>query len=273
MPIVPSGAYPDPGTASVAIPAGVAGLGAIGGATSGKGGSGPSIPGFFGRPAKALSRDILLALQSGNFSPGVFDPGGSFVGGSLRSAFTPGSNIADRAPTFNEKALLEAQNFFSTLFSNPDINQAIDVFRQASAAPNPETGLISDPLFKTISERRLAEASESARRTGGLFSTSAQESFGRTANELIGEQQVFEDERRRKSAATLFDLLFQRGQAGFLPTQTLASILSTIGGGAPQLGGQTFSNAKGQAGGITGQALLSTGEAFGNKGSGGSGVV
>lgn len=259
-------------TASVAIPAGISVLGSIGGAAAGKGGGTTSgqreLERIFKGPAKQISRDVRFGLRSGDFSGGAFDAAGNFVGGSFGSLFEPGSSSSKqrRDLTFNEKAIAESQNFFANLFSNPDINQALDAFRSASAAPDPETGLISDPLFDIVSERRLAEAKEAARATGGLFSTSAQESLGRTSNELIAEQQLFEDERRRLAAASLFDLTFQRGQAGLIPTQTFSSILSSLGGATPIFQPQQFSNAKGQAGNITGQGLLATGEALGNKG-------
>jgi len=239
-------------------------VGALGSAFSGGGGKGGGgggasgqIPGFYGRAAAPLGRDIRFATK---FQPGRynFDSSGSLLDTAHREPGRRGDPFSA-----NQRAMAESLNFFSNLYNNPDIEAAFDVYRNQARVPGAGEALVSDPLFATLRERGYAQALEASRRTGGLYSTNAQLSLGRTENELLGQQRIYEDTRAKEAAGLLSGLTMARGQAGFFPTQALTGALATLGGGtqfAPYPPGQ--SNSKGQIG----QALGAGGGAYlGNK--------
>lgn len=227
------------------------------------------MPAFYSRTAGPIATDIRFATA---FDPNraSFDEGGNLL--SYAGRYTnPGSqantgygNVFGDQPlnlpgnlkplTANEKAIAEAMNFFSTLYSNKDLNASFDEYRQRLNR-DPSTGLVSDPLFNIIRERGVASSIEAGRRLGGLRSSGTGRGVADFLTSAEAQQRVYEDERAAGAATNLFNMTFQRGQAGFIPAQTMAGILSTLGGGASYGPSPQFNNAKGQSGAAAGGYL------------------
>lgn len=241
-----------------------------GAAAGGKGGGGGEIPTFFRNASNRLSEDIQFSLLAGG--PGAplrFDEAGNLLTnqGSMTVDQRRAQNVGARifgggdnpgnklqGASLNEKSLAEAMNFFANLYNNPDIGAALGEFRNRLVR-DPATGLVSDPAFELIRERGVAESIEAGRRLGGLRSSGTGRGVADFLTSAEAQQRLYEDERAASAANALFNLNFLRGQAGFIPTQTLGSVTAALGGATTFAPIPQFSNSAGAAGQLAGGFL------------------
>lgn len=249
------------------VPAAIAGAGGLASALGGgKSGGGGEIPEFYKRTAGPLATDLRIGMQADPALLGSlnFDPSGNLLnvlrpgsapGGDNRSSLYPKRPAGFGAVPFsmNEKAILEAQNFFSNLYSNPDIQGSLDVFRRR-LNPAADGSLISDPFYNLVRERGTAQALEAGRRVGGLRTSGTSRGVANFLTDAEAQQAQFETGLASEAGNALFNLSMLRGQAGFIPTQTYGSVLSSLGGGTSYAPSPQFSNTAGQAGALLGAA-------------------